>query len=69
MELDELELLLLDELELDELELVAELLEELDDSSSYLPQIQTLCSTSAPLAVSLIRWLEASVTANPVASG
>lgn len=67
----ELELLLeLLELLLELLELlVAELLELLDDSSSYRPQIQTLYSTSAPLAVSLILWLAPSVIANPDASG
>jgi hypothetical protein len=68
-ELDELLLELLELLELELELLVAELLELLDDSSSYRPQIQTLYSTSAPLAVSLILWLAPSVIANPDASG
>lgn len=63
--LDELTLLLLEELDelLDELELL------LDSSSSCRPRTVILTATSAPFAVSLIRWLLASVTSKPASAG
>lgn len=62
--LDELTLLDEDE-ELDELLLELELL---DSSSSFRPRMETLTSTSPPLAVNFNRWLLASVTSNPASA-